>query len=125
GRYKITSLVVSFIGGVVVIIPFYFISMGTSAEELGGAVSLELLLPLLIFSLFGNFTEEVLFRGYLQGYLETQLSSWHAVLLSGLIFAMGHIFLAVTVTDLGIAVILFILYVGIICGVFGVVHGFL
>ena len=123
GRYKITSLVVGFIGGVVVIIPFYFMYMGTSAEELGGAVSLELLLPLLIFSLFGNFTEEVLFRGYLQGYLETQLSSWHAVLLSGLIFAMGHIFLAVTVTDLGIAVILFTLYEGIICAVVRKNHG--
>ena len=36
---------------------------------------------------------------------------------------MGHIFLAVTVTDLGIAVILFTLYEGIICAVVRKNHG--
>lgn len=123
GNNKVMSLTVGLVGAFIAIAPFIFMYMGTSVEKLGGPVSVELLLPLLVFSLFGNFTEEVLFRGYVQGYFETQTSPWLAVLLSGLLFSMGHIFLAATVTSLGIAIILFTLYEGLICAVVRKNHG--
>ncbi|GIQ69065.1 hypothetical protein XYCOK13_18890 [Xylanibacillus composti] len=67
--------------------------------------------------------EEVLFRGYVQGYLEQRTGMWRAAILSGLFFASGHIFLSATVTDLGIMVLVFTLYEGIVCSIVRMKHG--
>lgn len=123
GDNKIKSILAGLLGATIASAPFFFMNIGISTEKLGGVVSAELLLPLLVFSVLGNFTEEVLFRGYIQGYFETQVNPWHAVLLSGLLFALGHIFLAATVTDIGLAILLFTLYEGLICAVVRKNHG--
>ncbi|MEX0838744.1 MAG: CPBP family intramembrane glutamic endopeptidase [Parvibaculum sp.] len=64
----------------------------------------------------GNLLEEVLFRGYLQGRLETYVTPVRAALLSGLIFAACHSYLALTVTDAGWSILAFTAVEGIACG---------
>lgn len=63
----------------------------------------------------GNALEEVLFRGFLQGYLEQQVTPLRAALLSGVAFAACHAFLALSVTQLGWPVLLFTLLEGLAC----------
>jgi uncharacterized protein len=71
--------------------------------------------PLLITAVFGNLTEDVLVRGYVQGYLGTLYSPLRAVLGSALFYALGHIFLATVVTDLGIPLLVLAAYDGLVC----------
>jgi len=112
---KIISLFMGIIGAVVVVLPFFFFYQGIPLEERGGPFPPEILPLLFFFALSGNLMEEVLFRGYLQGYFETITTRGRAALLSGLLFGAGHIFLATTVTSLGLPIILFTLYEGVIC----------
>lgn len=123
GNYKVISLMVGLVGAVIVIAPFFIMYINAPIEGRGGNVSPDQMLPLFVFALLGNFMEEVLFRGYIQGYFETLVSPWRAVFLSGLLFSMGHIFLATTVTNLGVGVLLFTLYEGLICAVVRKNHG--
>ncbi len=123
GQSKLNSLTVGLLGAMVVITPFLFMYNLTPIEQRGGLISNDLLLPLLFLALFGNFMEEVLFRGYLQGYFEQLTGPWRAVVLSALLFAIGHIFLATTVTDLGVAILAFTLYEGIVCAIVRMKHG--
>lgn len=123
GKNKAISLVIGLIGAVIVTAPFLIMYMEVPIGERGGAVPAGLLLPLLVFALFGNFLEEVLFRGYIQGYFEKVTGPWRAALISGLLFAAGHIFLAATVTDLGAIILLFTLYEGLVCAFVRMKHG--
>lgn len=81
----------------------------------GGPVAFGLWPGLLLLSFLGNFYEEALFRGYVQGYCETLLSPFKAALVAGVMFAFGHIYLAATVTTVGLPVLLFTLYEGLAC----------
>lgn len=74
------------------------------------------ILSLIILAYGGNLLEEVLFRGYLQGRLETYVTPVRAALLSGLIFAACHSYLAITVTDAGWPILAFTAVEGIACG---------
>ncbi len=74
------------------------------------------ILGLIILAYSGNLLEEVLFRGYLQGRLETYVTPVRAVLLSGLVFAACHSYLAITVTDGGWPILAFTAAEGIACG---------
>ena len=59
--------------------------------------------------------EEVFFRGYLQGRLEQAMPAMRAALLSAVLFAACHAFLATTVTDVGWPLLAFTLWEGLIC----------
>lgn len=59
--------------------------------------------------------EEVIFRGYWQGLFKKKYGAKLAIILSGMMFSAVHIFLASTVTSVGIGVLLFTLYEGLIC----------
>ncbi|MDP2150649.1 MAG: CPBP family intramembrane metalloprotease [Parvibaculum sp.] len=74
------------------------------------------ILGLVILVYGGNLLEEVLFRGYLQGRLETYVTPVRAALLSGLIFAACHSYLAITVTNGGWPILAFTAIEGIACG---------
>lgn len=74
------------------------------------------ILGLVILAYGGNLLEEVLFRGYLQGRLETHVTPVRAALLSGLVFAACHSFLAITVTNGGWPILAFTAIEGIACG---------
>ncbi|HRN29029.1 MAG TPA: CPBP family intramembrane metalloprotease [Terrimesophilobacter sp.] len=106
---------VGILGGVAVAAPFVLVGLGAPLDARGGAVAAALLPALLLMALAGNFVEELLFRGFLQSHFEGSMSSVRAAVLSGLLFAVAHIFLATTVTDLGWPVLLFVTVEGLAC----------
>ena len=112
---KSRSLFIGALAALLIAIPFMLTYLFIPIQDRGGEVALHLLLPLLILALFGNLLEEVLFRGFLQNYLKQEVGINKSIALSGLIFALGHIFLAITVTNLGFWVIIFTLYEGLVC----------
>jgi uncharacterized protein len=116
GNYKqVKTYLIGLLGAVVVTAPFFLIYSGIPIESRGGELSTAVLPALLILALLGNFMEEVLFRGFLQGHYEKLYGAKKALILSALMFAVGHIFLAFTVTSVGIAIIIFTFYEGLIC----------
>lgn len=74
------------------------------------------IIGLFILAYGGNLLEELLFRGYLQGRLEQIVTPTRAALLSGLLFAAYHSYLAITVTDAGWPILMFTAVEGIACG---------
>jgi uncharacterized protein len=81
------------------------------------------LMGMLVLAYCANALEEVLFRGFLQGYLEQHVTPLRAALLSGLAFAACHSFLALSVTQLGWPVLAFTLIEGLACGLVRMRHG--
>lgn len=106
------------IGALVTAGPLLLIYTGVPIELRGGAVAAGLLPGIAVVALLGNFYEEVLFRGFLQDYVQEELgiAPLRAAITSGIAFAAGHAFLASTVTDAGAALLLFTLYEGVIAG---------
>lgn len=116
-QHKVKAILMGIIAAILVagpfMIPYFFVPL----EERGGLFPPSLWFSLLLFALFGNFLEEVLFRGFFQSYMKGKVGKVRSILLSGLFFAIGHTFLAITVTDLGIWILVFTLYEGIICAI--------
>lgn len=81
------------------------------------------LVGLALLAYLGNLLEEVLFRGYLQSWLAGRVTPLRAALLSGLVFAACHSFLAITVTDAGWPVLAFTLAEGVACGLIAMRYG--
>lgn len=125
GKNRYLSVLAGISGAGVVIAPFIWLYQGLPVVSRGGLVPLNLLAVLLMFAISGNFLEELLFRGYLQGYLATFVAPGRAAILSALLFGAGHLFLAYTVTDLAWPVIVFTLYEGLICSLVGWKYGVL
>lgn len=71
----------------------------------------------------GNALEEVLFRGFLQGHLESLTTPLRAALASGIAFAACHGFLAYTVTQIGWPILAFTLVEGIACALVRMRYG--
>lgn len=111
------------IAGVLVAAPFVALSLGTPLEARGGAVAVSLLPALFVMAILGNLLEEVIFRGFLQSYFEKHMTGVRAAVLSGLMFAVAHIFLATTVTDLGWPLLAFVLLEGLVCAFIYRKHG--
>lgn len=83
-------------------------------------------LPGMVVLAYGaNALEEVLFRGFLQGYLEQHAAPLRAALISGVAFAACHGFLALSVTQLGWPVLLFTLLEGLACALVRMRYGML
>lgn len=98
--------------GVLLALPAFWLSgMGPWAGAGAGFIA-----GLVILAYGGNLLEEVLFRGYLQGRLEALVTPVRAAVLSGLIFAACHSYLAITVTDAGWPILAFTAAEGIACG---------
>lgn len=103
------------LGGILAAAPILALSAAAPLEDRGGAVALGVLPALAFMALAGNLGEEVFFRGYLQGRLETAMPAVRAALLSAVIFAACHAYLATTVTDVGWPLLAFTLWEGLIC----------
>ena len=106
-------------GALLVAAPLCLWYLFVPIEARGGVVATGLLPAVLVLALLGNLYEEVLFRGYLQGYLQTAgaMGRYRAGITSGLLFGLGHSFLALTVTAVGWPILVFATYEGIVCGV--------
>ncbi|WP_070000972.1 CPBP family glutamic-type intramembrane protease [Cellulosilyticum sp. I15G10I2] len=120
---KFTGLIYGILGCIVVVTPFLILYSGIDINNRGGSVNISILLPLLLFSMFGNLLEECLFRGYALGILKNSQNCLIAGINTGVIFAACHIFLAITVTDIGLPILIFTLWEGIIAGLVGSRYG--
>lgn len=115
GKPDWRALLTGLAGAAVVLAPFALLYTGVPVTGRGGTVPASLLPALAVLAYGGNLLEEVLFRGFLQGHLARHHSAARTVLLSGLFFAAGHVFLASTVTDVGWPLLLFTLVEGLVC----------
>lgn len=115
GDVRPRSIAAGLAGGALAATPVLVLSLGHSIEDRGGTVPLSVLPWLAVFCLVGNFGEELLFRGLLQGRLEQSLSRVRSAVTSGVLFAACHAFLAITVTDVGWPILAFTLLEGLIC----------
>jgi hypothetical protein len=124
GRWLI-SIPMGIAGAFLAYLPLVFFHMNTPIESRGGIVAPSLYLPIFLIAFFANFMEETLFRGFFQGYLDRDegLPAWRSILLSGIMFPFCHIFLALTVTDIGMNLLIFALYEGIICAILNHKYG--
>ncbi|GAB3700911.1 CPBP family intramembrane glutamic endopeptidase [Corynebacterium nasicanis] len=115
GRPPLVSVPLGVLGGVLAAAPVLAFSLGTPLAERGGDVAVGVLPFLLFMCLAGNFGEEVFFRGYLQGRLMQLTSGLRAALISAVLFAACHSFLALNLTDVGWPLLAFTLWEGLIC----------
>ncbi len=120
---RAAGIVIGILGGLAAAAPLLIIYTQVDISVRGGAVSTALLVPTLFLALTGNFFEEGLFRGYLLGHLQTYLPGWRAAVASGVIFSLCHMFLALTVTNVGAPLLVFALWEGIICGLVALRYG--
>jgi uncharacterized protein len=120
---RLFGFLASVLAAVVVVAPLAFLYRNVDIGARGGTVALSLLPPLFLFAMLGNFVEEGLFRGFLLGHLKEYLPTLQAGIASGVIFAFCHLFLALTVTDIGLPIIIFTLWEGLIAGLIGARYG--
>lgn len=112
------SIALGIAGAVVITLPMAIIYWFVPIEVRGGVVNSSgvFLSSLLFFCISVNFLEESIYRGYFQGYMLNYYSPFKSAILSGFLFSFSHIFLATTVTNAGVGVLIFTLYEGIIAG---------
>ena len=106
-------------GAVLAAVPLLLVyTLGVPLSHRGGTVALSLLPFILFIALAGNLYEEVLFRGYVYGWLteKERIKPVPAGLLTGVFFAFGHVFLAYNVTSVGISILIFALWEGCLAG---------
>ncbi|WP_226353883.1 CPBP family intramembrane glutamic endopeptidase [Pseudonocardia sp. ICBG601] len=117
GRLGPRSLLAALGGAAVLLVPLTAVLWTVPVEQRGGAVAVGLLPALAVLAFGGNLLEEVLFRGLLQGHLAgpRAFGAVRAVVASGLLFAVGHVVLATTVTDLGWPILVFTAAEGLVC----------
>lgn len=121
---RITAVGAGLICAVVVAAPVLLLRIRILPGEVGGAVPIALLPAVLAVALTGNLLEELLFRGYLQDQFVIQgLRPTAAAVASGVAFGFGHVFLAFTVTSVGMPLVMFTLWEGIICGLLRLRYG--
>lgn len=116
---KVRGLLIGVAGAFIAALPLLLVyTFGMSIENRGGSVPLQLLPYILFLTLSGNLYEEVLFRGYLYGWLtgKEKMKPVIAALVSGVFFSFGHVFLAYNVTDVGISILVFALWEGCLAG---------
>ncbi len=113
------GLLLGLLGCAVAIAPSLIAYRSIDVSVRGGPVSPALLLPILVFALLGNLFEETLFRGYVLGRLEERQTPLAAGVSSGFVFALCHVFLAITVTGVGTPLLLFTVWEGVIAGIVG------
>lgn len=122
-KKKIIGIILGLTGGLAVVLPYFILYRRIGIEQRGGAVDTTLLIPIFVFALFGNLFEEGLFRGYVLGSLQCKEKRLWAGFASGVVFAFCHVFLAITVTDVGLPLLLFVLWEGVITGLVGAEYG--
>jgi CAAX protease family protein len=112
-------------GALVVVAPCAIAYQSVPIALRGGPVPPYTLPAILIFALLGNLLEEALFRGYVFGQLALNMTLLKAAVASGIIFSFCHIYLATTVTAIGLPLLIFTLWEGTIAGIVGAKCGVL
>ncbi|MBN2078445.1 MAG: CPBP family intramembrane metalloprotease [Spirochaetes bacterium] len=116
-RGKCIGAVAGIASAFLITAPLLVMYLGVPMESRGGPFPVSLIPALIAMTMGGNLYEELLFRGYFQGYLlENNMGPAPAAFLSGIAFGFGHVFLASTVTSAGLPLLLFATWEGIILG---------
>ncbi|HEX6870864.1 MAG TPA: CPBP family glutamic-type intramembrane protease [Micromonosporaceae bacterium] len=115
GKPKLSHLAWGVAGGIAIALPLLAAYRLVPLADRGGALPTAMIGPMLLVAAFGNLTEDVLMRGYVQGYLATLYSPLRAALGCAMFYAAGHLFLVTTVTDLGLPILVLALYDGLVC----------
>jgi membrane protease YdiL (CAAX protease family) len=125
GRFNWRAIVWGLGGGLVIggVLALAYTFGGVPLAQRGGPLAHDMLWPMVAVAIFGNLTEDVLVRGYIQGYLGTVLSPVRAAIGSGLFYAFFHLFLAIEIITvfpmpglhLGIPILVFALFDGLVC----------
>lgn len=113
------GLLLGLAGMVVVVAPLAVSYQFVPIESRGGAVPRNNLAAVLLFAMLGNLLEELLFRGYVLGHLAERMTPMAAGVASGVVFSFCHIYLAATVTGIGLPLLAFTLWEGTIAGLVG------
>ncbi|WP_413791684.1 MULTISPECIES: CPBP family glutamic-type intramembrane protease [unclassified Pseudomonas] len=119
--HRLTGLAVGIAVGCLIGLPLRFYQDAGTAMSGGWTW----MLGMAVLAYGANALEEVLFRGFLQGYLERHVGALRAALSSAMAFAALHAFLALSVTQLGWPVLLFTLMEGLACGLVRMRYGVL
>ncbi len=115
-KSPVAGIVAGTVGAVVVVAPIAAFYLSVPIESRGGPVPSSLLPAVAAIAFLGNFLEEALFRGLVLDVVSAGRSRLHGGVLSGVLFAFCHIFLAATVTDVGLPLLAFTLWEGVIAG---------
>ena len=113
---KVLPIIMGLLAAAVVAAPLLIGYRWVDIGVRGGEEGASLLFSLACMAFFGNFLEETLFRGLFYGHIERLSTPFRAALLSGVLFAFAHVFLAFSVTDAGLPLLIFCLWEGTICG---------
>lgn len=117
--HRLVGLAVGIVVGCLIGLPL----RSYQGAELALAGGWTWLLGMAVLAYGANALEEVLFRGFLQGYLERYVNALRAALISAMAFSALHAFLALSVTQLGWPVLLFTLIEGLACGLVRMRYG--
>ncbi len=120
---RLTGIFAGIAGALIIVVPCALLYHGIEIELRGGPVASALLPATFVFALLGNFLEEGLFRGYVLGWLKNTHGPMIAGTGSGLVFALCHVFLATTVTGVGVPLLAFTVWEGMIAGLVGARFG--
>lgn len=116
---KPLGVLIGIAGAVIAALPLILVyKFGVPIETRGDVVPLGLLPFVLFIALSGNLYEEVLFRGYIYGWLteKEKMKPVLAGVVSGVFFSFGHVFLAFNVTNVGVSLLIFTLWEGSLAG---------
>lgn len=121
------AVLAGFFGSILVFFPVFIINRaGLISNYLPKPSGMLLISSLLAICLFGNFFEEILFRGYLQDFVARKgFGKYRAAIFSAVTFSLCHVFLAFSVTKAGFPVLIFTLYEGLICAFLSIQFGLL
>jgi len=113
---NIKAVVTGLAGMIIVALPVIIIYSQVDLLTRGGSVPYSVIPAIFVFASGGNLFEEILFRGFVQGYIEKTagISPVKSAVISGLIFGLCHVFLAYTVTPIGYPLLVFAVYEGLI-----------
>lgn len=105
------AILAGLMGGLIIFAPTLMIETTLSTPQ-----RIDVILSILFLSLSANCLEEFLFRGYLVTYLEEKdFTGFKAGLTSALLFSFCHSNLSANVTTVGVPILVFTLFEGLIC----------
>lgn len=114
GKSIFKSILYGLFGAIVLVIPILFFNQHT-LEKVSYEGNLSLFISTILFILVGKSLEELIFRGYLQGYFERIFTPLKAVLIATAIYSLLHFMMLVIIGEHYWLALLQSIYIGIVC----------
>lgn len=108
------SVMYGSIGAIILIIPVLLLNLHTFGEvPFDGNVTL--LISIILFILVGKAIEELIFRGYLQGYLDRLYSPFMSAFITTAIYSLLHLLILILLKEHYLLASMQSIYIGIVC----------